>query len=140
MVQIVGWLKIGLMVFDAVMAIVGVCVWSCMIRRLVFWPKVRARIVRFWRVSVGEEPRVQRFYFPVVRFETKEGEPVHAILRNALWRRYWAVGSCVSARYAPDNARRVVMTCFSDIRWIPLTAVSFGLGVLAAWWVSGYLS
>ena len=83
MLRIVGWFEIGFVMIGAAVIIVIACVSCRMIRRLVFWPRVRARIVRFWRVSVGEEPKVQRFYFPVVRFETKEGEPVHAILRNS---------------------------------------------------------
>jgi hypothetical protein len=90
-----------------------------------WWPNASARIVRYWITRSEDKPNGQRFFHPVVEFETADGRPVVAISAWGSWRRPWPVGRIVSMHYNPTNPRRAEIRCFVN-RWqMPLTFVGF---------------
>jgi high-affinity Fe2+/Pb2+ permease len=74
------WVGLALTIFIAgVMVTMGG--WSLFhaVRQLRFWPKVQARIVRYWIKRSDSSPNGQRFYHPVVQFEATDGRRITTI-------------------------------------------------------------
>jgi hypothetical protein len=89
---------------------------------------VDAVILRHWIARSDDEPNGQRFFHPVVRFETEDGSKVISISNWGSWRKPGAVGSVVQVRYNPSNPRWAEINCVANVWGIPLTV----LGLLAA--------
>jgi hypothetical protein len=113
---------------------VGVGGWQAY--HAVWWPKTSARIVRYWTTGRKDEPGGQRFYHPVVKFETADGRAVVAISSWGSWRRPWPVGRLVSVHYNPTNPRWVEIRCFANLWGIPLTLLGLTAitGLLMWFW------
>jgi hypothetical protein len=100
------------------------------VRQTFWWPKASARILRYWITRSSDEPEGQRFFHPVVRFETEDGRSVTTISSWGSWRRPWPIGHIVSVHYDPINPRRAEVTCIANVWGIPLTVMGL-LAILA---------
>jgi len=122
-------------IFTAIVgvAMVGVGTWSAYhaVRVTFWWANASARIVRYWITRSEDKPDGQRFFHPVVTFETSDGRVVVAISSWGSWRRPWQVGRIVSVHYNPTNPRWAEIRCFANVWGMPLTflglTVIFGL-------------
>ena len=112
-------------IVGAVMLAVGVWSGFHAVKTTFWWPNASARIVRYWITRSEDKPNGQRFFHPVVRFETADGRPVAAISAWGSWRRPWPVGRIVSVHYDPTNPRRAEIRCFVNLWQMPLTFVGF---------------
>ena len=125
-------------IVGAIMLAVGV--WSGIraVKVTFWWPRASARIVRYWITRSEEKPNGQRFFHPVVVFETADGRPVVAISAWGSWRRPWPVGRTVPVHYSPTNPRQVEIHCFVNLWQMPLTFVGLTavLGLLL--WFLGF--
>lgn len=110
-------------VFAAIVGVVlvGVGCWSAYraVRRTFWWPKASARIVRYWITRSEDKPDGQKFFHPVVKFDTADGRVAVAISSWGSWRRPWPVGHAVSVHYNPTNPARAEIHCFANM-WGPL--------------------
>ena len=117
---------------------VGVGGWAAYhaVRLTFWWPKTSARIVRYWITRSEDKPDGQRFYHPVVKFETADGRAVVAISSWGSWRRPWPVGRLVSVHYNPTNPRWAEIRCFANVWGIPLTLLGLTaiIGLLMWFW------
>jgi len=116
--------------------IVGVGGWSAYhaVRLTFRWPKTSARIVRYWITRSEDKPNGQRFFHPVVKFQTADGRVVVAISSWGSWRRPWPVGRIVSVHYNPANPRWAEICCFANVWGMPLTFVGLiGIFGLLMW-------
>lgn len=121
------------------MALVGGAGWGTFhaVRQLLFWPYTRATIVRYW-IRRDSEGR-QRFYFPVMRFCTDDGDGVTTISSWGSWRRPWPVGTGVVVRYNPRDPRWAEISCFANLWGIPLTCIALLAWIGLFWWL-GWLA
>ena len=112
-------------IVGAVMLAVGVWSGYHAVKMTFWWPKASARIVRYWITRSEDKPDGQRFFHPVVKFETADGRPVVAISSWGSWRRPWPVGCIVSVHYNPTNPRWAEIRCFANLWQMPLIFVGF---------------
>jgi len=101
------------------------------VRLTFWWPRASARIMRYWITRSEDKPRGQRFFHPMIKFETADGRPVVAISSWGSWRRPWPVGRLVCVHYNPTNPRWAEIRCFENAWGMPLIFVGltaiFGL-------------
>jgi hypothetical protein len=125
-------------IVGAVMLAVGVWSGFHAVKTTFWWPKASARIERYWITRSEDKPNGQRFFHPVVKFETAEGSPVVAISAWGSWRRPWPVGRIVSMHYDPTNPRRAEIRCFANLWQMPLTFVEFTAVLGFVLWFFGF--
>lgn len=113
---------VGTMVGAVMLAVGG---WSAFhaVRLTFWWPKTSAEIVRYWITRSEDKPNGQRFFHPVVKFETAGGRRVVAISSWGSWRRPWPVGRIVFVHYNPGNPSWAEIRCFASVWQMPLTFV-----------------
>ena len=111
-------------------AMLAVGGWSTFhaVRLTFWWPKASAQVVRYWITRSEDRSDGQRFFHPVIRFETADGRAVTTISSWGWWRRPWPVGHTVSVHYNPTNPWRAEIRCFANMWQMPLTFV--GLAVV----------
>jgi hypothetical protein len=102
------------------------------LRQLLFWPKTRATILRYW-ITRGIDG--DRFYHPVLRFWTTEGNAVTTISSTGWWRRRLPAGAFVMVYYDPENPRHVGVSCFADLWGIPATCIGLALWMTLFFWL-----
>jgi hypothetical protein len=116
--NILFWTQIILVsVITLIITIIACWTFFHAFRQLIFWPKVPARIMRYWITRSDG----QRFYHPVVIFETVDGRSATAISPWGSWRKPWPIGHTVSIRYCPDNQRWIEINCIANMWGIPIT-------------------
>lgn len=104
-----------------VMLGVGACSVYHALRVTFRWPRALARIAGYRVTRSEHEPHGQKFYHPVVRFETADGLPVIATSDWGSWRKPWPVGHVVFVYYNPANPRWVEIGSIACVWGIPLT-------------------
>ena len=120
-------------------AMLAVGGWSTFhaVRLTFWWPRASARIVRYWITRSEDQPDGQRFFHPVVRFETADGRAVITISSWGCWRRPWPVGHIVSVHYNPTNPRWAEIRCFANVWQMPLIFVGFAAVLGLVLWFFG---
>lgn len=118
-------------------AVTGVATLCRTLRKLWSWPRASARVVRY-SVSRSEGTEGQKFFHPVIEYETPDGNKVLTISSMGWWRRRWRINSSVVVLYSPVNPRRITVHCFGDLWVFPLTLISLATGCcLLAWFHAG---
>ena len=134
---IVGWL--GFTILSTVVAgMIVVFAWSVFhsVRQIIRWPKAEARVLRYWiRRSEGKSDG-QRFYFPVLKFQTNDDRIVTTISTHGSWRRPWPIGTNLPVRYDPKNPKWVEIASFASQWGLSLTLIC----IFVFWIVFQYYS
>ena len=75
-------------------AFVALGLWSGWhaVRVTLLWPKTSALVARYCIKRSEDRPTGQRFFHPVLRFQTPTGQHVVAISSWSSWRRPWNAG------------------------------------------------
>jgi hypothetical protein len=107
------------------------------VRVAFWWPRVSARVVRYWITRSEDRPDGQRFFHPVVRFVTADGRAVITISSWGSWRRPWPVGQVVSVHYNRTNPRCAEIRCFANVWQMPLTFVGLAVVLGLVLWFFG---
>lgn len=103
------------------------------------WPKVQAEIVRY-RITRGDGGKGQKFFHPVYRFTTLDGQRRIGLSFWGSWRRPWPLGQWVLVRYCPTNPRRTKVQCFATDWGLVLTLIALAIFPWAVfYWIPSYL-
>lgn len=95
------------------------------------WPKVPGRIVGYEIRPSEDKPGAQKFHYPIVEFQTADGQTIKAASTMGSWREPWDIGQGVFVRYHPTDPHDFTMTNFVCVWGIPLTFLSLVAAVVA---------
>jgi hypothetical protein len=107
----------------------GVCLAGYALRQIMYWPKVKAVVLRYWITRSEGKPEGQRFYHPVLRFKTVDGRDVTSISSSGHWCKTWQNGDTLLVRYNPEKPQWTEIDTLWNLWGGPLLAIGIPVGI-----------